>query len=176
MPVAEKVLVCLSSSTIPHPYAQFRLKTIAATDFEYIDFLNSNDSFYALAATGTMPRLGVEVTNHLVLPKIAVFTHFPMHSTPKYPHDCLDAQRRSLEVLVNQPKAVSLVKVRLQQALTVLGRGFVNHFAATAEPRIYSRQRGGKTVWHAYDPITQRRQQFSSEEALRCWLDQRYYQ
>ncbi len=34
----------------------------------------------------------------------------------------------------------------------------------------------GQTVFVAYDPVTQQRHTFSSEQELRVWVDQRYYQ
>lgn len=38
------------------------------------------------------------------------------------------------------------------------------------------RDRSGHRVFLAYDPVTQQRHTFSSEQALRAWADQRYYQ
>ncbi|MEM9217710.1 MAG: hypothetical protein AAGD25_25630 [Cyanobacteria bacterium P01_F01_bin.150] len=47
------------------------------------------------------------------------------------------------------------------------------------EPRIWtstvkSGPNAGQTVWHLYDPMTQRRATLLSELEVRCWLDSRY--
>lgn len=97
-----------------------------------------------------------------------------MQSTPQDFHASLEAQRRSLEALVNQPEK-SNFKSQLFAALTKTGMAAVNYFAGSNQPRIRVSQKGDRQIWHAYDPHTQQRHQFSSEESLRDWLEQRYY-
>ena len=38
------------------------------------------------------------------------------------------------------------------------------------------RDRHGQTAFVVYDPVSQQRHTFSSEQELRVWADQRYYQ
>ncbi|MGG6241647.1 hypothetical protein ACQ4N7_23735 [Nodosilinea sp. AN01ver1] len=38
------------------------------------------------------------------------------------------------------------------------------------------RDRQGQTAFVVYDPVSQQRHTFSSEQELRVWADQRYYQ
>jgi hypothetical protein len=64
----------------------------------------------------------------------------------------------------------------LAAALKGIGQAAVNFLTQGNDLRIWTRQRNGHLVWHVYDPMTERRQQFSSEADLREWLETRYYQ
>jgi hypothetical protein len=44
-----------------------------------------------------------------------------------------------------------------------------------AEPEIWqSCDRQGNTLWNAYDPMTDKQFQWSSDQELRIWLEERY--
>jgi hypothetical protein len=44
------------------------------------------------------------------------------------------------------------------------------------EPQVsLRRDRSGAIVWQVYDPMTEQNSYFDSEDAVRVWLDQRYY-
>lgn len=60
-------------------------------------------------------------------------------------------------------------------ALSKAGQAFVEFLSSGSDLRIWTRQRNGHLIWHVYDPMTEQRQQFSSEEDLRSWLENRYY-
>ncbi|MEM0981419.1 MAG: hypothetical protein AAGH78_14230 [Cyanobacteria bacterium P01_H01_bin.58] len=57
-----------------------------------------------------------------------------------------------------------------------LGKTLVRFFAPQDALSIQPREQNGHTVWTVRDRQTQTRQQFNSEEALRIWLEKRYYQ
>ncbi|MFE4106894.1 hypothetical protein [Almyronema epifaneia] len=58
-----------------------------------------------------------------------------------------------------------------------LATQLLNWLAANDQPQINERycSKQGR-YWEVYDPITQSRQTFDSEQALRVWLEQRYYE
>lgn len=56
-----------------------------------------------------------------------------------------------------------------------VGKTLVDFLTSGNDLRIWTRQRNGHLIWHVYDPMTEQRQQFSSEEDLRFWLENRYY-
>ncbi|MEM0979721.1 MAG: hypothetical protein AAGH78_05535 [Cyanobacteria bacterium P01_H01_bin.58] len=71
----------------------------------------------------------------------------------------------------------ALNSTRLWQALRRLGGQLVHVLAFGEEPRIRTRQdQNGQTVFDAYDPVTHRHIRNVSEDTLRLWLEQRYYQ
>lgn len=48
-------------------------------------------------------------------------------------------------------------------------------FSAKPEPRIWQKTNSlGETIWFVFDPETSSRQSFSSEKAVRMWLESRY--
>ena len=55
-----------------------------------------------------------------------------------------------------------------------LGLRLMSYFSGSSEPQIRQRTYGDQLVWHVYDPVTQQETQFSSEQEVRIWLDQRY--
>ena len=44
------------------------------------------------------------------------------------------------------------------------------------ELRIWQRTSNGRPIWFAHDPITNRTRSFTSEQDVRQWLDNRYYE
>ncbi len=70
--------------------------------------------------------------------------------------------------------------VKSSKVFSILN-GFWQHlFVALAnnqEPRIWhSTDRFGNTWWHGYDPVTERSTYQNSEQEIRAWLEERYYQ
>jgi len=84
----------------------------------------------------------------------------------------LHRQRQRLEVLVNPAPNCN----DLAQALKQLGDRAMRFFVGQTEPRIWQRTRQGQLTWFAHDPVTNRTRQFSSEQEVRLWLEQRYYE
>lgn len=66
---------------------------------------------------------------------------------------------------------------QLKRTLAQWGGSLLNFYSGSNEPRISRRfDRQGYPYFHIYDPIDRAHYAFSSEEAVRTWLEQRYYQ
>lgn len=95
----------------------------------------------------------------------------------------LQQQRRRLENLVqptlgSQPihRPVEQGPIHgLRQSLKQLGDRTMRFFTGQNELRIWQRSRNGQPLWFAHDPVTNRTRSFHSEQDVRTWLDQRYY-
>ncbi|MEM6447909.1 MAG: hypothetical protein AAFY57_15670 [Cyanobacteria bacterium J06642_2] len=62
-------------------------------------------------------------------------------------------------------------------ALQQVGKICAALFLGNPEPRIWKIMRAdGTTHWRIYDPTSDRRHSFSSENEVRAWLERRYYQ
>ncbi|NJR58283.1 MAG: hypothetical protein HC769_05125 [Cyanobacteria bacterium CRU_2_1] len=58
-----------------------------------------------------------------------------------------------------------------------LWQSLLNGFLGNSEPKIYQkRDRYGDVYFRVYDPMTGTSSSFKSEQEVRIWLDQRYYQ
>ncbi|NER79449.1 MAG: hypothetical protein F6K42_07670 [Leptolyngbya sp. SIO1D8] len=63
-----------------------------------------------------------------------------------------------------------------KEGLKRVGSSLLNYFSGSMEPRIsVKRDRNGNASFAAYDPIDCAHHTFNSEEAVRVWLEQRYY-
>jgi hypothetical protein len=98
-----------------------------------------------------------------------------MNSTTNY-SEHLNQQRQRLEALVNSSEPLENRQSTLVQTLQTLGGHLMRFLTAERELRIWQTSRNGRQVWHAYDPITNRKRQFVTEDDLRAWLDNRYYE
>lgn len=68
--------------------------------------------------------------------------------------------------------AIKGLVFRLQQ----LGGSLVRVLAPQDSLHVQSRELNGQTIWTVSDRISQTRYEFTSEAALRTWLEERYYQ
>jgi hypothetical protein len=49
--------------------------------------------------------------------------------------------------------------------------------SGSSEPQVTTLvDRGGQQQWHVYDPVLNHHHTFTSEQEVRVWLEQRYYQ
>ncbi|MBE7379925.1 MAG: hypothetical protein F6J95_000760 [Leptolyngbya sp. SIO1E4] len=64
----------------------------------------------------------------------------------------------------------------LTQPFIQLGSTVVRFLAPEDTLHIQTRELNGQTTWVVSDRITQEQQQFTSEQDLRIWLEERYYQ
>ena len=64
----------------------------------------------------------------------------------------------------------------LKRRFLELGGSVVRFLAPQDDLTIQTRELNGQTTWIVSDRTTQTRQQFTSEQALRHWLEERYYQ
>ncbi|MBD0334114.1 MAG: hypothetical protein ICV62_01365 [Cyanobacteria bacterium Co-bin13] len=85
-------------------------------------------------------------------------------------------RRSALEALVPETRQAKTRQTGLAAALKEAGQAAVNFLTSGNDLRIWTRQRNGHLIWHVYDPMTEQRQQFSSEADLRSWLETRYYE
>ena len=88
----------------------------------------------------------------------------------------LDIERNKLERLFDQSRALRYRRAKLLLGLKQIGSFLLKALTQTDEPRIWVSSRSREKRWCAYDPFTNRSVSFDSEEALRVWLEQRYYQ
>lgn len=69
-------------------------------------------------------------------------------------------------------RVVEVLSLQFQQ----LSGALVRFLAPQDSLHIQTRELNGQTTWIVSDRTTQARQQFTSEQALRTWLEERYYQ
>jgi hypothetical protein len=99
-----------------------------------------------------------------------------MNSTTNFSNN-FDLQRQRFEQLIQQEAtSTTRQKSAFSQALINFGSRVVNFLTGEPEIRIWQKTRNGHSVWFAYDPITDKKQRFDSEEAVRQWLECRYYE
>ncbi|NJL87929.1 MAG: hypothetical protein HC886_21235 [Leptolyngbyaceae cyanobacterium SM1_1_3] len=94
----------------------------------------------------------------------------------RYTHESqLDLNRKQLEKTLSRPQPRPAQNA-IAQLLAQAGTTLLNLMTHGDQPRISVREVNGAEIWHAYDPVSNRRAVFNSEEALRSWLEDRYYQ
>ncbi|MBX2863718.1 MAG: hypothetical protein KTR27_09185 [Leptolyngbyaceae cyanobacterium MAG.088] len=86
----------------------------------------------------------------------------------------LDVQRRQLEQLW-QPTPAKKLRQASGYWLRVAGKWLLQTLTAGDQPRIWEKETKQGSQWCLYDPIDATQHQFDSEEAMRAWLEQRYY-
>lgn len=61
--------------------------------------------------------------------------------------------------------------------LNIVWQPIVYALTRRAEVRVWAvKTRQGQVFWKAYDPVSGRTFSFTSEDEVRLWIDQRYYQ
>ena len=74
-------------------------------------------------------------------------------------------------------KSIASALSSLSATFTYLGKAFLEGLTAEPELRVWHEtDRQGNTWWYAYDPLTRRSTRQASEDDLRIWIEQRYYQ
>ncbi|WP_017299680.1 hypothetical protein [Nodosilinea nodulosa] len=105
--------------------------------------------------------------------------------TTRNPNRDLQQQRQRLEALVqptlgaridSSPSHNGPIYSGLGRAIKQLGDKTMRFFTGQNELRIWQRSRNGQPLWFAHDPVTNRTRSFYSEQDVRTWLDQRYYE
>ena len=57
------------------------------------------------------------------------------------------------------------------------GQALLNYFVGSQDPRITTKQDdAGHLYYEVYDPVDRCQYRFDSEQEVRVWLDERYYQ
>ncbi|MEO1095991.1 MAG: hypothetical protein AAFX01_13940 [Cyanobacteria bacterium J06638_28] len=75
----------------------------------------------------------------------------------------------------NNSQSSRLIKA-LTQRFSQLGAMLVRFLAPQDTLHIQTREQNGHITWIVSDRTTRERQQFTSEPALRTWLEESYYQ
>lgn len=83
---------------------------------------------------------------------------------------------QELDSFIEEAKPSRQISIKLP-SLEQLWNSILETFTTSSEPKIYQKyDRNGKLYFRVYDPITHQSSTFSTEQELRIWLDQRYYQ
>ena len=85
----------------------------------------------------------------------------------------LEIQRHQLERLW-QPTPSQKIRQAASKLLSTTGSWLVQTLTTGSQPRIWTKETKQGSQWCVYDPVGNQRHQFSSEDALRVWLEQRY--
>ncbi len=88
----------------------------------------------------------------------------------------LDLQRQRFEVLLKHPVNTAYDPGRIGALLENWGQTLVHWLTTGSMPKITKYAQGDTDVWKVYDPMSNRTLYFDHEDALRVWMDQRYYQ
>ncbi|MBD2175644.1 hypothetical protein H6F42_01760 [Pseudanabaena sp. FACHB-1998] len=65
----------------------------------------------------------------------------------------------------------------LMESLKRLGQKIAEYFTSQSEIKVWQLQaRSGKPYWRVYDPNTNRSATFGSEEEVRIWIEELFYQ
>lgn len=95
-------------------------------------------------------------------------------------HNCSNSNQNPAKASVSS-KSKSLS--RLMSAIVLKSKSFLSYAWKTIstlvsnEPQIRQRRnRFGQTYWQVYDPATNHSTSLSSEQEVRQWLEQRFYQ
>jgi hypothetical protein len=97
-----------------------------------------------------------------------------MNNTTHYPNHDLEQDRQRLETLVKPTHGFA--GLGLRQLLTTVGEKTMKFLTSGNDLRIWQRTSNGRPIWFAHDPITNRTRSFTSEQDVRQWLDNRYYE
>ena len=66
-------------------------------------------------------------------------------------------------------------KTSLKAKLKDIWESVTAYLLASSEPYVWKTQDAAGQLWRAYDPTTGRKVQFTTEEGMRIWLEERHY-
>lgn len=96
-------------------------------------------------------------------------------------YNCSDANfvlinSQELDALIEESRPVKQTSIKLP-GLEQLWNSVLGMLIRSSEPKIYQKHdHNGNLYFQVYDPIAHQTSTFSSEQEVRVWLDQRYYQ
>jgi len=71
----------------------------------------------------------------------------------------------------------STIVTKAVSGLRSIWQALLTYCLTSSELSVWTKtNRAGQLVWKAYDPTTQTQVEFVSEQDLRIWLEERYYQ
>lgn len=87
----------------------------------------------------------------------------------------LEVQRRQLEQLWQPTTPAQKFKQTSSQLLRTAGKWLLQTLAEGDQLRIWTKETSQGTRWFVRNPGDDIHHQFDSEEALRVWMEERYY-
>lgn len=89
----------------------------------------------------------------------------------------LELIQEPLDSAIQTDYSIARVWVGAKRRLSLLGSALLIYLCGSTDLSVsVKRDLRGNTLFVAYDPVSQQRHTFSSEQELRVWVDQRYYQ
>ncbi len=89
----------------------------------------------------------------------------------------LELIQEPLESPIQTDYSIARVWAGAKWHLSRTGSALLTYFCGSTDLSVtVKRDLRGNTLFIAYDPVSQQRRTFSSEQELRVWVDQRYYQ
>lgn len=89
----------------------------------------------------------------------------------------LERHHRRLAALINHPTYTTAYHPsHLGRLLNLAAHNLSEWLTNGSMPRVSKAHQSGKEVWKVYDPMANRTRYFEQEEALRVWMEERYYQ
>ncbi|MBD1875129.1 hypothetical protein H6F75_16725 [Nodosilinea sp. FACHB-131] len=89
----------------------------------------------------------------------------------------LELIQEPLDRPIQSDYSIARVWAGAKRRLSLAGDALLTYLCGSADLSVtVKRDRRGNTLFVAYDPVNQQRRTFSSEQELRVWVDQRYYQ
>lgn len=89
----------------------------------------------------------------------------------------LELIQEPLDSAIQTDYSIARVWAGAKRQLSLVGGTLLTYFCGTTDLSVsVKRDLRGNTLFVAYDPVSQQRHTFSSEQELRVWVDQRYYQ
>ena len=86
----------------------------------------------------------------------------------------IDSQQLDRLIEREQPSKQNSIKL---PTLKQLWNSILDALTRSSEPKIYQKRGyNGNLYFEVYDPIAHQTSTFNSEQEVRIWLDQRYYQ
>lgn len=89
----------------------------------------------------------------------------------------LEHRRSRLEALVGRSNYITAYHPsQLSRLFSHMFSGIVDWLTKGSMPHISKTMQGDTEVWKVYDPVSNRTLYFEQENALRVWMEERYYQ
>lgn len=92
----------------------------------------------------------------------------------KHPGISLDRER--LEVIYSKSEHKQVKESKFFSTLKKIWLLLFTALTDSNELQVWQTSDSGKTCWNAYDPATGRSLSLASENELRVWIEERYYQ
>ncbi|WP_204138190.1 hypothetical protein [Halomicronema sp. CCY15110] len=87
------------------------------------------------------------------------------------------SRSHGLGALIGRPRYETAYHPRqLGRLLSRTSQGLVHWLTTGSMPRVSKEMKGDTEFWRVYDPVSHSTRYFDHEDALRVWMEARYYQ